>query len=81
MSQPVCVVRPCDWEFEGHIELAEWGKKVAAAKDEAMKKYGNPMLLAHEFPAPPAGYFGGEYGSYYLQQAVMAAWKYWGKYA
>lgn len=77
----VCVVRPCDWEMDGHSDLAEWGKKVAAAKDSAMEKYGNPTLYGKEFPEPPAGYFGGEHGTYYLQQAAKAAWKYWGKYS
>lgn len=78
---PVCVVRPCDWEEDGHIELAEWGRKVAAAKDAAMEKYGSPMLLPNELPALPTGYFVNDHDNYYLHQAIMAAWKYWGKRA
>jgi len=82
MSQPVCVVRPCDWEEDGHIELAKWGKEVAAAKDAAVEKYGRwDGHFYWDFPEPPAGYFGGEHGTYYLQKAIMAAWKYWGKHA
>jgi len=81
MSQLVCVVSPCDWEKDGHVELAEWGKKLAAAKDLAKQRYGNAWLTPTEFPEPPAGYFVGDNGPYYLQQAAKAAWKYWGKYA
>lgn len=78
MSQPVCVVRPCDWEEDGHVELAKWGKGVAAAKDAAVEKYGWEFHYYADLPPLPAGYFANDHDNYYFHQAVMAAWKYWG---
>lgn len=82
MSQPICVVRPCDWKDDGHIELAEWGKKVAAAKDAAVKKYGRwDGHFYADIPAAPAGYFDHDRDNYYYHKAIMAAWKHWGELA
>jgi hypothetical protein len=82
MSRPVCVVRPCDWEYDGHVELANWGKQVAAAKDAAVGEYGRwDGHFYAVIPKPPAGYFEDDSDNYYIREAITAAWKYWGKYA
>jgi hypothetical protein len=81
-TRAVCVVRPCDWEEDGHVALAEWGKKVAAAKDAAVEKYGRwDGHFYADIPPAPAGYFDNDADNYYLHQAIMASWKKWGKHA
>jgi hypothetical protein len=82
MSAFVCVARPCDWESDGHFKLVEWGKKVAAAKDAEVEKYGRwDDHFYAKLPQPPQEYFNSKDDTYYLHKAIMAAWRCWGKYA
>lgn len=71
--------RPCEWEQYGYYDLVGWGKTLSASKDASVEKYNRwDAHMYAEIPTPPDGYFIGENADYYLQRAIMAAWKYWG---
>jgi hypothetical protein len=77
-TRAVCVVRPCDWDET----LTEWGKKVAAAKDAAVKKYGRwDGHFYADIPSPPPGYFDNDVDNHFLHKAIVAAWRTFGALA